>query len=64
MGVVSVFSQPEPLTIEIYTTEYRELVKKAGLYDELVNGKILLNNSLKELNTDYDFLKGGGKNHG
>lgn len=40
MGTMGLFEKPEPTTITIYTDEYRELVKKASLYDELTAGRI------------------------
>ena len=39
MSTMGIFEKPEP-TITIYTDEYKELVKKAALFDELRAGKI------------------------
>lgn len=42
MSTMGLFEKPEPTKVTIYTDEYRELVKKASLYDELTAGRIEL----------------------
>ena len=42
MSTMGLFEKPEPTKVTIYTDEYKELVKKAALFDEIIAGRIVL----------------------
>lgn len=42
MGRMDLFEKPEIPIITIPTEEYKELVKKAALFDEIIAGRIVL----------------------
>lgn len=61
MGTLGLFEKPEPIKVSIYEDEYRELVKKACLYDELLAGNIALNTHKVIDISQYSFLDRGDK---
>lgn len=46
---MTLFEKPEPIKIQIYLDDYQELVKKAGLYEELLAGNIILVRKFEEV---------------